>query len=1154
MDFKVPPAFPLRKNGPSGYPIHPRACAVNLSLLFFPTLPFLLMKTRPLHATLVLFSVLSGPLSAAEEGHGGGTSASTVAGASDEGKNAIKTFKFDAGLKCVLWAAEPMLGNPVCFTQDEKGRWYVGETFRQEKGVEDNRGHAEWLDEDIAAQTVEDRLAYMRKYTPDAAKFAAKYEKYEERIRLLEDTTGSGFANKVTIYAEGFREALDGTGAGLLARGGEVWYTCIPNLWRFKDTNDDGVADVREKLLTGFGVKFAFRGHDMHGLRFGPDGKLYWTIGDRAINVPTKEGKRVADPETGTVMRANPDGTNFEIFATGVRNPQELAFDAHGNLFTGDNNSDAGDKARFTYLVEGGDCGWRMAYQYLADRGPWMRERPWDAQIATGVRYIIPCIANISNGPSGLTYNPGTGLSEKYHGKFFLSDFRGGANGSVVHEISVRPEGAFFTAKARDWVKGVLTTDVEFGNDGSLYVLDWVASWGGVGKGRIYKFSDPAANKDLQKETEKLIREGMAKRPNDELAKLLAHADMRVRQAAQFELVRRAANPQTLAASAQILAKAAGDAAVANPLARLHGIWGLGQLAAKNVNALNPLTALLGDADSEVRAQAAKVLGDYKAAVGDKLTALLKDPEYRVRYFAAHSLGKIAHKPAFEPLVALLAENDDEDPILRHGGIQGLKGCGTPEQIAALSKNPSVAVRGDACVALRQLKSPLVAVFLQDADESVVLEAARAIHDAPIDAAMPALAALTARPELKDPHTLSRAINANYRVGKLENARALAALAASTAAPEGVRKDALDALTLWGKPSPKDRLLNQWRPLPDRGPADAVTAAAPALPALLRDAPGGVQEQVAKLVAKLSITGLGAPLAQLASNDKAGSVARIEALKTLAALKDANLAAAAKAAVLDKDAKIRAEGLQALAGADPAAAVKGIAEIVATGSPIEKQGGVLALAQLKGREADQLLAGLLDKLLANQLPGEIQLDVLGVAKKRNTPELKERLAKYEAALPATDELAKYRTALLGGNADNGRKIFREKAQTECLRCHKSEIGDSVIGPELTRIGATKDRTYLLESIVLPSKTIAEGFETVVLTLANGDIVAGTLAGQDGKSVKLKVLDAAGKVQIQTVPLAEIKERLAAPSPMPPMGEMLTRSELRDVIEYLATRR
>jgi quinoprotein glucose dehydrogenase len=1106
------------------------------------------MKFHSIITALAGVSILCGPILAAEEeGHGSGASATLIVPASDEGKNAIKTFKFDQGLHCDLWAAEPLLANPVCFTEDEKGRWYVAETFRQERGIEDDRGHKEWQDDDIASKSVEDRLRMMHKFYPDPVKFEEKFAKYEDRIRRLEDTTGSGFANQSIIFADGFHDPLDGTGAGIIARGNEVWYTCIPNLWHFRDTKDTGTADVKEKLLSGFGIKFALRGHDLHGLRFGPDGKLYFSIGDRALHVKTREGKDVAQTDSGSIMRCNPDGTDFEVFTTGVRNPQELAFDEHGNLFTCDNNSDAGDQCRFTYLVEGGDCGWRMAFQYVPDRGPWMRERPWDEKLAPSFRYIVPCIANIGNGPSGITYNPGTGLSPKYYGKFFLSDFRGGANASVVHEITPEPWGAFFKAKARDWVKGVLSTDVEFGNDGSLYVLDWVASWGGVGKGRIYKFTDPNGNIELQKQTEKIISEGMAKRTEPECARLLGHPDMRVRQAAQFELAARG--------SATLLAEIATDPKVA-PLARLHGIWGLGQIAAKNINALNPLPLLLTDADPEVRAQAAKVLGDYKvAASGAKLIALLKDKETRVRFFAAISLGKIGFKAAFEPLCAMLAENNDRDPILRHGGVMGLVGCATAQQVAAKVADPSVAVRGASVVALRRFKSPLEANFLKDADESVKLEAARAIYDVPIEPAMPALAALTADKTVKSLFIFSRAVGANYRLGKAGNAKALAALAVDAGVPEHARKDAIDALASWANPNPKDRLLNEWRPLPDRGGGDAAAAMTVAAPALLKDAPPSIQETVAKLAAKLSISAAGEPLFQLASNTKAAEGPRIAAIRALIELKDSHVAQAAKIAVADKNAKIRSEGLQALAGADPDAAVKAIGEIVNTGTRVEKQGALLALAQIQNPEAVAVLSGLLDKLIANSLPPEIQLDVIEAAKKHNDAGLKDRLAKYEAALPASDDLAKFRMALVGGDAGRGRKIFREKAETQCLRCHKCEIGDSVVGPDLTHIGSRKDRAYILESIVFPNKQIAEGFDTVVLTLKDGNIVAGRLAGQDATALKIETLDEKGKPQVATVALDQIKQRDRAPSPMPPnLIDFLSKSELRDLVEFLATRK
>src|SRR5262249_46340250 len=157
------------------------------------------------------------------------------------------------------------------------------------------------------------------------------YEKAHDRVRLLEDTKGTGKIDKSTVFADGFHHAADGLGAGVLARKGNVYYTCIPDLWLLKDTKGSGKADVRESLSTGYGVHVAFVGHDMHGLRVGPDGRLYFSIGDRGLNVKTREGKTLFYPDTGAVLRCDPDGGNLEVVATGLRNPQELAFDQYGN-------------------------------------------------------------------------------------------------------------------------------------------------------------------------------------------------------------------------------------------------------------------------------------------------------------------------------------------------------------------------------------------------------------------------------------------------------------------------------------------------------------------------------------------------------------------------------------------------------------------------------------------------------------------------------------------------------------------------------------------------------------------------------------------------------------------------------------------------------
>jgi len=559
-----------------------------------------------------------------------------IAEASAEPVQALQRIKVPADFTVSLFAAEPLLANPVAFAFDEKNVVYVAETHRYGSSVLDIRGYMRMLEPDLAARSVEDRTKLIfDQFGTDGHR---ELSRESEILRRVVDVDGDGVADHSTVFADAFNDALDGVASGVLARDGKVWFANMPHLWQVQGPDAAGKSTGRTSLSYGYGVRFGYTGHDLHGLIMGPDGKLYFSFGDRGARVQTKEGTVIDSPDTGAVFRSNPDGTGMELVHTGLRNPQELAFDDFGNLFTGDNDCDQGDVERFVYVVEGGDSGWRVGYQHspLGKAGPWNLERLWVPYFEGQAAYIVPPIANTADGPSGLTHYPGTGLPESYKDAFFMCHFKGSASNSGIYVYQLEPDGAFFKmSRQESFVSGALPTDVDFGTDGRLYFSDWGHGWAKSKKGRLYALThrDLAGNA-LVKETQRLIAEGMTGRSDADTATLLGHADQRVRREAQYALAARGNRGKPLLEAA---AERAGPI-----LPRLHGIWGLGQIARKDPTALAVVLRLLNDPELEVRAQAAKVLGDARhAAAYDALIGALRDSSPRVAFFAAQSLGKL---------------------------------------------------------------------------------------------------------------------------------------------------------------------------------------------------------------------------------------------------------------------------------------------------------------------------------------------------------------------------------------------------------------------------------------------------------------------------------------------------------------------------------
>jgi quinoprotein glucose dehydrogenase len=943
----------------------------------------------------------------------------------------------DKGLQVQLWASEPLLANPVAFCFDEQGRAFVVETTRFGRGVPDTRSHMYWLEEDLANRTIDDLLAMYKKHKYQG------YEKYSDQLRLVWDDQGVGRATKSTIFSGGYNRPQDGLAAGVLAYRGRIYFACIPDLYLLQDTNQDGVADVKESLFSGFGPTAQFLGHDLHGLRLGPDGRLYFSIGDRGFQVVTKEGQRLVYPNMGTVLRCELDGSRLEVIHWGLRNPQELAFDDLGHLFTFDNNSDSGDRARWVYVMEGGDSGWRGGYQYgtlyhtpdtpQGNRGPWNVEKLWHTYHAEQPAWIVPPISHLGNGPAGIVHYPGVGLAEHYQDSFFACDFTADPNSSVIWNVRFRPKGAGFEmVQAQAFLRGIVPTDCDFGPDGAFYWSDWVGGWNPPGRGRLFRIVDPQAQKQpVIAEVQKLLREGFQQRSVEELRQLLGHPHQQVRQYAQMELAARQAYAPLL--------DTARDRN-ASRLGRLHALWGLG-IVARRLSPSDPKASavrtlvirtwadLLADPDTEVRRVVAEQLGDvlywdrthHKTSTSSwvapeiaeqlpqwrsRLASLLRDPEPHVCTAAAICYGKIgppedtpgqvpqtARSAYLMPLFELLIRNNNQDPYLRHAAVMGLYyAFRNPQDLwdswREVAQKDKVgrhsSVRLALVLALRKHRSERVAEFLSDSEEQIVAEAARAIYEERLTSALPALAQLTEQND-RSMAVAYRAAAANYVVGEASGAERLARLAGRTQAPDHLRLFALKLLVDWSAPPRRDPITGLTLDLPRRDAA-VVASAVRQQGAKLFIGSDLVRRQAAQTIARLGLQDFGPTLAEVVHQEQQPLFLRVEALYALEALRYADLTSVAEKVRQSSQPALRAAARHILAQRQPQALWPEVLRVLndPQADLVEKQEALTLLGRWprSSEPVDRLLADLLDQALVGKLAPELLLDLLEAAENR----------------------------------------------------------------------------------------------------------------------------------------------------------------------------
>jgi len=1074
------------------------------------------------------------------------------------------------GLELSLWASDSLAPDPIALAMDEQGRAYITRTIRQKNSEFDIRGHMQWATPSIMLKTVEDRRQFLRDtLSPERS---AKNEWLEdlngdgshdwrdltiekEQVYLISDESGDGIADVSQLFIEDFNEEITDVAGAVLPYGESVYLGVAPDMWRLQDTDGDNIVDKKESISHGYAIHVGFSGHGMSGLTVGPDGKIYWGIGDIGANIVDQDGNKWEYPNQGVVVRANPDGSDFEVFAAGVRNTHEFVFDKYGNIISVDNDGDhPGEKERLVYITNGSDSGWRANWQYGKYTDPknneykvWMDEDMFKPRFAGQAAYITPPVANYHSGPAGMKYNPGTALGEKWQDKFFISEFTGSPARSNIYAFELKPKGATFEFVGEEKVvNGVLATGIDFGPDGALYIADWIDGWGTKDYGRIWKLDAPDAEATaLRKETKALISSDFVQKSDEELSNLLHHADMRVRSKAHTELAARgeAGKVVLLAAAEQ----------TEHELARIHGLWGIWQLANDDLAHAAALVPFLQDENAEIRAQAAKIIGDVRyGEAGAELISLLQDESARVRFFAAEALGRTAHKAAVQPIIDMLAANNDQDAYLRHAGSLALARIGEAEPVLALADSPNRGLRIAAVVTLRRMKHPGIEVFLQDSDEFIVTETARAINDdLSIEEALPALANLLNETTFTNEPLLRRVINANSRVGKAENVQMLVDFAARKSAPEAMRAEALATLAVWANPSVLDRVDGRYRGEVERDAAPVMAALEQMATDLLTENNNAVQVAAAKAVSQLDIQSTNATLYALLQNNASENV-RTAALETLSELEFDNLSEALELALTDQSGQVRRTALSLIPRVDipENRAVELFTTILENGSMEEQQTALLSVGKLSGEAATQTLDRLTDDLLAGQLEPALKLELEEAIKAHGKERLTTKLENYYAEIPEDDMVAKYQASLVGGDAGVGRRIFGRNNAAQCIRCHSVFEYGGDVGPGLSNIGAKYGREKLLESMVAPSATIAPGYGVATLTLKDGETVAGIIESENETEIILKL----GQTDKRTVAKADIEQREDVPSSMPNMADVLDKRQLRDLVEFLTTLR
>jgi putative membrane-bound dehydrogenase-like protein len=941
----------------------------------------------------------------------------------------------------------------------------------------------------------------------------------ECQILRLVDSDGNGIYDTRTVFATELSLPM-----GVLWHNGALFVASPPDFLRFDDTNNDGVADKRTVLLTGWNV---LNTASLHGPFLGPDGWLYLTHGRHGYKIQTKEGP-VLEGMAARIWRCRPDGTGLERFAGGgFDNPVELVFTRAGQML-----------GTMTYFTDPRH-GQRDALMHWVWGGVYPKPHEVTGEfLQTGP--LLPTMTKFARiAPAGFLQYQGGAFGDEYRGQLFSAQF----NPHRVQFHRLTDMGSTFATEDSDFLTSTspdfYPTDIVQDADGSLLVCDTGAWY--VDACPISRIAKPEIKGSIYR-----IRKTGAPQPNDPwghaldmgtqppaaLIEMLLDERVRIRDRAREELVRRGG--PALAAVRDALTHA--DHAV-----RREAVWLLYRM--DGASAAGAIRSALADSAINTRIAAMQALGQlHDAAAAGDITQRLTSESPLERREAATALGRVGDPSATRALLAAAGRAGDrfEQHALTYALIE-LNDRAT--LLAAATGMGEWPARAAALIALDQLK-----------DTSLMAAHAVPFLKSESPAARQAgLWVASHHPEWSAT-VLASVEGLLDEVATNENAAAMAREVLMAYASTGDGQNFIS-----------DHLVNPQTNTDTRLFLMDIVATAPfaGLPARWNEALGTCLEDMDAAIRWRAL--------EISRNRRIGELSG----KLMGIADDreqpANFRVAALGALVGQDTPLAGDRLELvlknmMAAGDPgtrqtAASILGKAKLDAESKRVLAEGylpsadalvltaalqafsgesdPVLGAALAEGltqnpRAADLMTAAQLDRVL-QPFPADVQARAAG---------LKARLEQRDAGL--MERFLRLEPKLGAGDVGRGRAIFfGEKAA--CATCHAIGAEGGVLGPDLTTIGVVRSGHDLLEAVMFPNASIVPDFQPYTVE-AGSEVLSGIVSRESADTITLRT----AATETRTISRADIASITPTPVSMMPEGldSGFSDEELLDLIAFL----